>query len=395
LTGWDSHTNGINSLHDVPPDFVEAGKAGVIGRRLADSWRFFGCCAFRLMVQRGSEFAASSIRRRSAATISAGLVEPLLIIRRALREQIVVPHRRLLAIVRDDEVCRRLMTTPRCRLAVALTCRATVDVAARFRKSKAAGTMFGLACSKYESGEIDRADSEEKREPVGDINTAVADSNRQDMIWECQKHAPQVLWTQETVFAVPLRLRCLFLRPFQSKQQEWAATVGWTVRAIAVGKTTRMAFRKSGRCLDPIRVTKPSRFVRKLNSLLRAADAWWHCYWKRRRLFVTRKTQDRERGNLVTEQTRIVNQMKAILMRFDIRTFRPTLRKVEEKLDGLRTAERAPLLEKHPRGAAPPLGAATRCPWTDSRDRCDIDAVMVDRLNALDPERPIRDASSL
>jgi transposase len=42
----------------------------------------------------------------------AELVQPLLIVRRALREQIVVLHRRLLAIVRDDEVCRRLMTTP-------------------------------------------------------------------------------------------------------------------------------------------------------------------------------------------------------------------------------------------------------------------------------------------
>ena len=30
----------------------------------------------------------------------------------ALREQIVILHRRLLAVVRDDEVCRRLMTTP-------------------------------------------------------------------------------------------------------------------------------------------------------------------------------------------------------------------------------------------------------------------------------------------
>jgi transposase len=40
------------------------------------------------------------------------LVEPLLVVRRVLREQIVVLHRRLLAIVRDDEVCRRLMTTP-------------------------------------------------------------------------------------------------------------------------------------------------------------------------------------------------------------------------------------------------------------------------------------------
>ena len=31
------------------------------------------------------------------------LVEPLLIVRRVLREQIVILHRRLLAIVRDDE----------------------------------------------------------------------------------------------------------------------------------------------------------------------------------------------------------------------------------------------------------------------------------------------------
>jgi transposase len=40
------------------------------------------------------------------------LVEPLLVVRRVLREQIAVPHRRLLTIVWDDEVCRRLMTIP-------------------------------------------------------------------------------------------------------------------------------------------------------------------------------------------------------------------------------------------------------------------------------------------
>jgi transposase len=38
------------------------------------------------------------------------LVKPLLIVRRALREQIGILHPRLLAIVRDDDVCRRLMT---------------------------------------------------------------------------------------------------------------------------------------------------------------------------------------------------------------------------------------------------------------------------------------------
>ena len=85
------------------------------------------------------------------------LVEPLLIVRRVLREQIAVLHRRLLTIVRDDEVCRRLMTIPGVGSVVALTYRATVDVPARFRKSKSVGAVFGLTCSKYQSGEIDRS----------------------------------------------------------------------------------------------------------------------------------------------------------------------------------------------------------------------------------------------
>src|SRR5499433_98187 len=84
------------------------------------------------------------------------LVEPMLIVRRTLREQIVILHRRLLAIVRDDEVCRRLMTTPGVGPVVALTYRATVDVPARFRKSKSVGAVFGLTCSRDQSGERDR-----------------------------------------------------------------------------------------------------------------------------------------------------------------------------------------------------------------------------------------------
>src|SRR5665811_1262750 len=83
------------------------------------------------------------------------LVEPLLIVRRVLREQLGILHRRLLAIVRDDEVCRRLMTVPGVGPVVALTYRATVDVPARFRKSKAVGAVFGLTCSKYQSGEVE------------------------------------------------------------------------------------------------------------------------------------------------------------------------------------------------------------------------------------------------
>jgi transposase len=66
----------------------------------------------------------------------ATLVQPLLVVRRVLREQISILHRRVLAVVRDDEVCRRLMTVTGVGPVVALTYRATVDVPARFRKSK-------------------------------------------------------------------------------------------------------------------------------------------------------------------------------------------------------------------------------------------------------------------
>ena len=85
------------------------------------------------------------------------LVKSLLVVRRVLREQIGILYRRLLAVVRDDDVCRRLMTIPGVGPVVALTYRTTVDVPARFKNSKAVGAVFGLTPSKYQSGEIDRA----------------------------------------------------------------------------------------------------------------------------------------------------------------------------------------------------------------------------------------------
>jgi transposase len=84
------------------------------------------------------------------------ITEPLLIARRVLREQIGVLHRLLLALVRDDKVCRRLMTMPGVGPIVALTFRATVDLPARFKNSKAVGAVFGLTPRRHQSGEIDR-----------------------------------------------------------------------------------------------------------------------------------------------------------------------------------------------------------------------------------------------
>jgi len=55
------------------------------------------------------------------------------------------------------------------------------------------------------------------------------------------------------------------------------------------------------------------------------------------------KRPNRERENLVVERTRIVNRMKACLVRFGIRNFKPTLRKAAERLTSLCTPEGGPL----------------------------------------------------
>jgi transposase len=61
----------------------------------------------------------------------------------------------VLAIVRADNVCRRLMTVPGVGALVAVTFKATVDDPARFTSSKAMGAHFGLTPKKYQSGETD------------------------------------------------------------------------------------------------------------------------------------------------------------------------------------------------------------------------------------------------
>jgi transposase len=55
------------------------------------------------------------------------------------------------------------------------------------------------------------------------------------------------------------------------------------------------------------------------------------------------KRPNRERDNLVREKTRLINRIKAGLVRHGIRNFNPKLRKAAERLAGLRTPEGVPL----------------------------------------------------
>ncbi len=83
------------------------------------------------------------------------VVEPMLRVRAALATEFASLHRQVLAIVREDAVCRRLMTVPGVGPVVALTYVTAVDDPARFKKSKGLGAHFGLVPRKYQSGEVD------------------------------------------------------------------------------------------------------------------------------------------------------------------------------------------------------------------------------------------------
>jgi transposase len=83
------------------------------------------------------------------------VVEPMLRARDALRAEFHVLHRAVLAIVREDAVCRRLMTVPGVGALVAVTFASAVDDPARFRHSRSVGAHFGLTPKRYQSGETD------------------------------------------------------------------------------------------------------------------------------------------------------------------------------------------------------------------------------------------------
>ena len=82
-------------------------------------------------------------------------MEPLLTVRRVMRQQLATLHKLLLNAVRVDPVCRRFMTVPGVGPIVALTYRASVDQPHRFIHSRAVGAHVGLTPKRHQSGEID------------------------------------------------------------------------------------------------------------------------------------------------------------------------------------------------------------------------------------------------
>jgi transposase len=82
-------------------------------------------------------------------------IEPLLEVRRHLQEQFCKLDKAIRDIVKEDEVCRRLMTIPGVGALTALAFKTSIDRPERFGKSRNVGAALGLTPRKYASGEVD------------------------------------------------------------------------------------------------------------------------------------------------------------------------------------------------------------------------------------------------
>jgi len=82
-------------------------------------------------------------------------VRPLLGVREIVRREIAGLTRGLLAMARDNEESRRLMTVPGIGPINALAFCAAIDEPSRFRRSRSVGAYFGLTPRRHASGEVD------------------------------------------------------------------------------------------------------------------------------------------------------------------------------------------------------------------------------------------------
>lgn len=80
---------------------------------------------------------------------------PLLDAREVLYRTYLKLDNEVKAIVREDQVCRHLMTVPGVGAITALTFKAAVDDPRRFKSSRTVAAHFGLTPRRYQSGETD------------------------------------------------------------------------------------------------------------------------------------------------------------------------------------------------------------------------------------------------
>lgn len=112
-------------------------------------------CGIKLGTPGRAAFAARVRERAGGHTHLMQLVEPLLAILATMLAQLARLTKQVLDIVRQEAVCRRLMSVPGVGPITALAFRATIDRPDRFRRSRDVGAHLGLTPARYQSGETD------------------------------------------------------------------------------------------------------------------------------------------------------------------------------------------------------------------------------------------------
>jgi transposase len=130
--------------------------------------RGFGLRPPRLLRERWSDAVRQLI---AAHPVLLAALDPLLVARDRLGDELARLDKLVRDQVRHDEVCRRLMTVPGVGAIVALSYVTAIDDPTRFAKSKAVGPALGLTPCRYQSGETDRPGAITK---AGDVRARVA-----------------------------------------------------------------------------------------------------------------------------------------------------------------------------------------------------------------------------
>jgi transposase len=157
-TGWYREV-AVKSMDAHTLKMLLVARAQLVSQRQKTANTIRGLLkTFGLIIARGSTglFPVRVREQIAGNDVLAAIIEPLLIVWQAVREQIAILDRQVLVRARADVAARHLMTIPGIGVIVALAYTAVIDDPARFRHSASVGAYLGLTPRRYQSGEVDR-----------------------------------------------------------------------------------------------------------------------------------------------------------------------------------------------------------------------------------------------
>ena len=156
-TGWFREV-AVKSMDAHQLRMLLVARSQLVGQRQAIANTIRGLLkTFGIVIPHGSKapFAARVREAGADNDVLMAIIGPLLEAWEALRGQIGVFDRQIVARAKADETAKRLMTAPGVGTIVALAFSAVIDDPCRFKHSSSVGAYLGLTPRRYQSGEVD------------------------------------------------------------------------------------------------------------------------------------------------------------------------------------------------------------------------------------------------